>query len=303
MMPAFFEEMLSAQYDADAVGRIMDGCAAERPVTLRANTLLSSCEEVAAALDEAGLAWRPVCWYGDAFVVEGVRERQVWDLLIYQEGKVYLQSLSSMIPALVLDARPGEDVFDMCAAPGGKTTQIAALTGNKAFVTACEMHVPRAEKLKHNLEKLGAPNVTLMHADARRMDDFFSFDRVLLDAPCSGSGTLKAGDPKMLKRFTPALVEKSRKSQRALFSKALALLKPKSTLVYSTCSILACENEDIVVSGLKGARRLGAFEIEPIEREGFDELPLLPTTIEGALCVCPTDLYEGFFVVKIKRTA
>lgn len=302
-LPRFFEEMLADQYSADDVARIVAGSQVERSVTLRANTLLSNREEVANALDDSGVSWCRVAFYDDAFVIEGARERDIWDLPVYREGKVYLQSLSSMIPALVLDAHPGEDVCDMCAAPGGKTTQIAALVGKGALITACEMHAPRAEKLEHNLRKLGARNATVMRTDARRLDDFFSFDRVLLDAPCSGSGTLRAGDAKTMDRFTPALVEKSRKSQRALFAKALSMMKVGGRLVYSTCSVLACENEEIVEEGLRKARKQGSFEIEPIERPGFGDLPLLPTSIEGALNLCPTDLYEGFFVVKIKRKA
>ena len=196
----------------------------------------------------------------------------------------------------------------------GAGRQIAALAGGDgkgALVTACEMHAPRAEKLAHNLDKLGARGVTLMRTDARRLDDFFSFDRILLDAPCSGSGTLHLGDEKAMRRFTPALVEKSRKAQRALLAKALRLLKPGGALVYATCSVLACENEEIVTETLAQAggrrgKRAGAgggqFEVVPIERAGFEELPLLPSSIEGALTICPTELYEGFFVVKIKRT-
>lgn len=302
-LPGFFEEALAGQYPADDVARILAGSAAKRPVTLRANALLSDRDEVAGALDAAGIPWRRVSFYDDAFILDSASEREVWDLPIYQDGKVYLQSLSSMIPALVLDARAGEDVCDMCAAPGGKTTQIAALAGKGALITACELHAPRAEKLEHNLRKLGARNVTVMRTDARRLDDFFSFDRILLDAPCSGSGTLRAGDAKTATRFKPTLVEKSRKSQRALFSKALSMLKAGGTLVYSTCSVLACENEEIVEEGMRKARKIGVFEIEPVERPGFEDLPTLPTSIDGALALCPTDLYEGFFVVKIKRKA
>lgn len=298
-MPDFFEPLLAEQYDPADIERILEGCRTRRAVTLRANTLLATHDEVAAALDAAGIAWRGVPWYEDAFVIDEVREREIWDLPIYQQGLVYLQSLSSMIPALALDARAGEDVLDMCAAPGGKTSQIAALAGGKAHLTACEMHAPRAEKLEYNLAKLGARNIVVMRTDSRRLDDFFRFDRILVDAPCSGSGTLFADDPKIAKRFTPALVEKSRKTQRALLSKALRLMKPGSTLVYSTCSVLAGENEEIVRECLAKAGRASSFELKPIEIEGIDSVPTLPSSMEEALLVCPTELYEGFFVVKI----
>ena len=303
-LPEFFEPLLAQQYGKSEVERILAGYGTRRKVTLRANALLSTREEVAAELDAAGIAWHGVSWYRDAFVLDEARERDVWELPAYQEGKLYLQSLSSMIPPLVLAANPGEDVLDMCAAPGGKTSQIAALAGGKAHLTACEMHAPRADKLEHNLAKLGARNVAVMRTDARRLDEFFRFDRILVDAPCSGSGTVFIDDPKMAKRLTPALIEKSRKSQRALLSKALTLMKPGSTLVYSTCSILESENEDIVRDCLAKAGRKATFELKPIEVANLAEsAPLLPNSLDETLTVCPTELYEGFFVAKIARTA
>lgn len=303
-LPTFALELLEAQYGAAEAGRIVEGMAAERPVTLRANTLKASAGEVAYALDAAGIAHCGVPWSPEAFVLEGVRERAVWDLPIYEEGKVYLQSLSSMIPPVVLGAQPGEDVLDMTAAPGGKTTQICALTGGRAHVTACEMHHPRAEKLVHNLEKQGATGVNVMRVDARMLDDFFSFDRILLDAPCSGSGTAYLFDPRLAERLTPALVQKSQRAQRALLAKALKLLKPGQTMVYSTCSLFACENEEIV----RGALRGGPYEVVPIEVLGGVPIaetgvPLLPSSLPGALCVRPTELYEGFFVCSIRKRA
>lgn len=300
-LPAFFEPLLSQQYAADDVRRIVDGCDARRASTLRANTILSTRDEVAVALDAAGVSHRAVPWYADAFIIEDAGERALWDLPIYEEGKIYLQSLSSMLPPLVLGAAPGLDILDMCAAPGGKTTQLAAIGGSGVRITACEMHAPRADKLEYNLRKQGAKNVVVMRTDARRLDEFFRFDRILVDAPCSGSGTLRTRDPKLHARFTEALVQKSVKAQKALLTKALELLKPGGEMVYSTCSVLACENEDIVRACLKVVGKRGVFEVEPIELPGAEGLPLLPTELEGTLCVCPTELYEGFFVAKIKR--
>lgn len=304
LLPDFFEPLLARQYGSDDVRRIIEGCGVRRAVTLRANALKAARDEVAAALDGAGIGWRGVPWYGDAFVLEGVRERAVWDLPLYGEGKVYLQSLSSMLPVLALDPQPGADVLDMCAAPGGKTTQMVALSEGRARITACEMNGPRAEKLRYNLARQGAKNVNVMQTDARRLDDFFSFDQVLLDAPCSGSGTLSVDDPRMGERFTPALVSKSTKSQKALLAKALRLLKPGECMVYSTCSVLACENEEVVAVAIKGK----PYEVAPIASLGGVPLeqagiPLLPTSLPGAVCVCPTDLYEGFFMVRIRRLA
>lgn len=299
LLPEFFEPMLSRQYGPGLARRVVAGCAARRPVTLRANTLKASRAEVAAALDAASIAWEAVPWSAEAFVLRGARDRDVRALPAYEAGEVYLQSLSSMLPPLALGARPGEDVLDMCAAPGGKTTQIAALTCGKAHVTACEMNGPRAEKLAFNLERQGASNVSVMRADARRLDDFFQFDRVLLDAPCSGSGTLDVRNMKLKERFTLRLIEKTRASQQALLAKALRLVKPGGTVVYSTCSVLGCENEEVV----RRAVATGPYRVVPVEIAGADALPLLPTSLPGALGLCPTQDYEGFFVAEVERLA
>ena len=294
-LPAFFEPLLCEQYGPELAERIVEGCRARR-TTLRANALKATPEDVAACLDEAGIGYERVGWYSDAFVLAADTQlRDVWALPLYEQGALYLQSLSSMLPPLALGPEPGLDVLDMCAAPGGKTTQMAALSGGRAHITACEMHMPRAEKLRFNLDRQGAGCVNVMQVDARRLDDFFRFDQILLDAPCSGSGTLDVADPKLERRFTQQLVSKSQSSQKALLKKAL---------VYSTCSVLAGENEAVVRRALSQANKTGSFELRPIRAfEGAPELPLLPTSLEGAVCVCPTELFEGFFMAKIARLA
>ena len=113
---------------------------------------------------------------------------------IYKNGKIYLQSLSSMLPPIVLNPMPKNDILDMTAAPGGKTTQIAALSNNEANITACEINKIRAERLRYNLDKQGASSVFVMLEDARNIDNFFSFDQILLDSPCSGSGTININE-------------------------------------------------------------------------------------------------------------
>ena len=94
-----------------------------------------------------------------------------------------------MIPPIVLSPKEDENILDMAAAPGGKTTQIASISENKAMITACEKNKIRAERLKYNLQKQGVTCANVMIEDARKLSDFFSFDKILLDAPCSGSGT------------------------------------------------------------------------------------------------------------------
>ena len=301
-IPSFLKEMLEEQYGEQVSEEILQGYQVKRNTTFRVNTLKSKNDEIETILQEKKIEYETVAWSKEAFILKNVSERDIRNWEIYQEGKIYLQSLSSMLPPIVLQPKEGEDILDMAAAPGGKTTQIAAITKNKANLTACEMNRIRVERLQYNLEKQGA-NAYVMLQDSRKISDFFSFDQILLDAPCSGSGTIQLHgqsdkqDNKLEKNFTIKLIQKSVEIQTALLKKAINLLKPGKEMVYSTCSILADENEEVLQKILKQAKA----EIVPIKFEGMNQLPLLPTKIEGTLCVCPDELYEGFFIAKIRK--
>ena len=296
-LPFFLKQMLIKQYGEETTNQIIDGYSKVRPVTLRVNALKTTIENIEEELSKNNIELENVPFIKNAIIIKGVRENVIQELEIYKNGEIYLQSLSSMLPPIILDPNEDEDILDMAAAPGGKTTQIAALTNNNARITACEMNAVRAERLKFNIEKQGATSVYIMQKDSRTIDDFFSFDRILLDAPCSGSGTLDINDEKLNKYFTEKLIEKSYKTQLELLKKALKILKPGHEMVYSTCSILEQENENIVENALKGANA----EIVPIEFEGKENLPILKTRIDGTLCIMPNELYEGFYIAKIRK--
>ncbi len=356
---AALEARLRAHYGDETATLIVEGYRAERPVTLRANTLKTTPDAVRAALEEAGVAYRNVPWVPDALIIESAREDAVRALPLYERGEVYLQSLSSMVPPLVLNPRPGDSVLDMAAAPGGKTTQMAALSGGKAQITACERSTPRAERLRFNLERQGAGRVSVLVQDARQLDPFFRFGKILLDAPCSGSGTVsverggakRAGEVPALDcvqneaadiagaagedvpaavawktGFSEELLSNCVRTQAGLLRKALQLLPEGGELVYSTCSILPEENELLVQrvldeaaqgfrpQGKKGgrgrARNFDAVdaptgpiraEVVPIDPARFPGMPLLPCGLDGALCIRPSELYEGFFVCRLRR--
>ena len=296
-IPQFLIEMLEEQYGKDLTQEILKGYSAKRKVTFRVNILKTTIENIEKVLKDAGIETSKVSWSDDAFIVENATEKDLQELDAYKNGEIYLQSLSSMLPPIILEPKEGFDILDMAAAPGGKTTQMAVLTNNKAHITACEMNKIRAEKLKYNIQKQGATSVYVMETDSRRISDFFSFDQILLDSPCSGSGTLNLEDKNIEKYFTKKLIDKCTKTQFELLKKAIKVLKPGREMVYSTCSILACENEENVGKILKSHQ----CEIVPIEFKGIEEIPLLPSKIKGTICVKPNELYEGFFVAKIRK--
>lgn len=295
-IPEFLIGLLKEQYGEEHAKRILDGYSKKRVTSFRVNNLKSNYKKIEEELKKNNIEFEKIVWNKDAFIIKDVFQNVIEELDIYKNGKIYIQSLSSMLPPIILDPKEGEDILDMTAAPGGKTTQMASMTNNKANITACEMNSIRAERLKYNIEKQGA-RVFAMQKDSRKIEDFFSFDKILLDAPCSGSGTLSVYDNKIEKYFTEKLIEKSIKAQSSLLRKATKLIKAGKELVYSTCSILDVENENIVNEILKDNN----FEIVPIKFDGMEDLPLLPTKIKGTLCIMPNELYEGFFVAKIKR--
>ena len=291
------KEQLKTQYEKETLEKIIQGYQTQRYTTLRINTLKSERAKIEKTLKEQKIEYEKVKWSQEAIILKNATEKEIKNLEIYKKGEIYLQSLSSMLPPIALQPKQGADILDMAAAPGGKTTQIAALTNNKANITACEINKIRAERLKYNLEKQGA-KAYVMTQDAKIIDNLFSFDQILLDAPCSGSGTQKIQDSKRAENFTKKLLQKSVISQTALLKKAIDLLKEGQEMVYSTCSILACENEEIIDKVLKEKKA----QIVPIAFDGIEELPQLPTQIEGTLCVCPNQYYEGFFLAKIKKS-
>ena len=290
-IPQFLITMLTEQYGEKITKQILDGYTKQKYVTLRANKIKTRVEDIEEQLIKNNIKFRKIGWYKDAIIIESAREDEIRKTEMYENGEIYLQSLSSMLPPIILEPEKGENILDMAAAPGGKTTQIAAITENKAFITACEKNKIRAERLKYNLQKQGVTCVNIMAEDARKLSDYFSFDKILLDAPCSGSGTANIFDD----RFSKELVQRSSKTQEELLRKAIKILKSGGEIIYSTCSILKQENEEI----LKKIIKSGKVEIVPIKINS--EIPILPVGIDGTICVAPTELYEGFFVAKIYK--
>lgn len=358
-LPRDFIDRLYGEYPALLVERILRGFAVNRPVTLRVNRLravagsaavagasFAGNEDLAATirteLADHGIATEPVSWYSDALVVTtpGVRESDLARTPAYQEGRIYLQSLSSMLPPLVLAPQPGERVLDLTAAPGSKTTQMAALMGNSGEIIACEKNPIRLARLQHNLRVQGVTIAQTVQIDATQFghsrrtqqgaqqvpSGWQEFDRVLLDAPCSGEGLFLLEDPRSYRYWTPALVEKLAALQRRLFASAWEALRPGGVLVYSTCTLSRAENEDLIAWAL---RRYGdKIEVEPCRicvsaaggipqdrllaevlpealAAGTDgtgrKLGNYPAAVELAVRILPSELMEGFFICRMRK--
>ena len=287
----FLKKILSNEYSDNYVDDILKGYNVNRRTTIRVNTLISTFEEVIQFLDKNNISYSAVSDIQNAIIINGSYD--ITKTKLYENGAIYLQSLSSMLPPLILNPKEDAHILDMCAAPGSKTTQLAALTNNKACITACEFDKIRAERLKYNLNKLGTSRVTVLVKDSRNLDEFFRFDTIMLDAPCSGSGTVLLNEESK-QVFNQKVIDKCQKRQISLLKKGLSMLNKNGVLVYSTCSILKEENEQVLKACLNND-----FELLPIDKEKYD-LPYLPS-LENTITIAPTELYEGFFVAKIKR--
>ena len=295
-LPSNLINLIKEQYGEEIAEKIFNGYLKRRNVSFRVNTLKASKEEVVKVLNDKGIKYDIPLWYEDAFVLKNVVEKDIECEDIYEEGKIYLQNLSSMLPPILLEPKEKNDILDMTAAPGGKTTEIAALTNNKAYITACEKNKVRADRLRYNLKKQGV-NAYVIEKDATMLDSFLKFDQILLDAPCSGSGTIILTEESEDVRLTDGYMEKLEKVQTKLLDKAITLLKSGEEMVYSTCSILYRENEHIVNKFLKANR----IEIVPIDKSKFIGIEFLPCEFEDALLVMPNENYEGFFAIKIRK--
>jgi 16S rRNA (cytosine967-C5)-methyltransferase len=207
---------------------------------VRVNTLRATREEVLAELHEQGVAARAAPDLPEGIVLEGPFD--VHRSAAFARGALMPQSRASMLVARALDPAPGERVLDLCAAPGGKTTHLAALMGDEGEVVAVELDPRRAEELRANAGRLGASSVRVVVGDASRPDHGTGYDRVLVDPPCSDLGTLQSR-PDARWRKTPEQVEELRSAQLRIVDAGAAALRPGGRLVYSTCTISAPENE------------------------------------------------------------
>ncbi|CAN5224831.1 16S rRNA (cytosine(967)-C(5))-methyltransferase RsmB [soil metagenome] len=245
--PAWLVELWWERYGADETRALLRAGNEAGELALRVNTLVSTPAEVA---EQLGVPTVPA---GDdlpeGLVVTGALDAHAHPL--YKSGAYIAQSRAAMLVARTLEPQPGERVLDLCAAPGGKTTHLAALMGNDGEIVAVERHGKRALALQRTCDRLGASSIAVRTCDAAHFTTDAPFDRVLVDPPCSGLGTLQ-GHPDLRWRMTPAAISELARVQAAILGAAVRALKPGGRLVYSTCTLSPVENEAIVAaSGLQ----------------------------------------------------
>lgn len=231
----------------------------------------------------------------------------------FENGHIYIQNASSLLPILALNPKENEKILDMCAAPGGKTVQIANLTQNKSVITVNDADVARVGYMK-KLFKTHNVNVEAFYVQpAQYLSKHLepeSFDKILIDAPCSGEGLIDLEDKKTLGFWSTKKIKRLSKLQKSILAEAVKLLKPNGEIIYSTCTLAPEENEEVIHWGVQ---KLG-LSIEKIELpESFDfsnvqigltswSQKAFDENSKKCMRIKPNNYLEAFFVARLKKS-
>ncbi|MGM5480301.1 MAG: NOL1/NOP2/sun family putative RNA methylase [Nanobdellota archaeon] len=297
---------------------------------IRINTLKGSVEEIKQRVENEGWILSPVPWCEEGFFVQGHKNENRFDIgnsIEHALGNIYIQEAASMLPAVVLfddreslskEQKQSFRVLDLCSAPGSKTSQIAQYMENEGILIANDVDTTRLTPLAINLERMGifnttitknsfqkTPKVTTLHNPFKKTHPVGYFDRVLVDAPCSGTGTIRRSF-KAVTMYSQGLVKRFSAVQKSLLSNAFELTKPGGTIIYSTCTQEPEENEGVISAFLE---QHPSAEVLPISLDITRSEPV--TSFEGekytdkvkkCLRIYPQDNdSEGFFVCKIRK--
>jgi 16S rRNA (cytosine967-C5)-methyltransferase len=290
-VPQWLAELWFAELGPGRARSLLAAVNRSAEASLRVNTLRAAPAEVLAELPVAARPAGPE-------LPEGLVVQEPFDAHgseLFTRGAIMPQARGSMLVARVLDPRPGERALDLCAAPGAKTTHLAALMGGRSELVAVERHPGRAAALQRSCARMGAQTVRVLTADALRAPLQGGFDRVLLDPPCSGLGTLQSR-PDLRWRTSAARVRELSELQRRLIERAAELTAPGGTLVYSVCTISAAEGEGALRELLAARPDFEAIDLQArhprwSSERGALHLQLLPDR----------DGTDGFFIAALRR--
>ena len=358
-LPMDFINELNHDFTERNIDKILTGMSEERYTTFRANYLKSNEAEVEDELIKNDVKFEKIKIFQSesrmeskteiknnldnifyVYVVYNKNEKDLSNLKIYRDGKIYIQSISSMIPPIILNPQPGEMVLDIASAPGSKTTQMATMMNNEGYILANEIDKFRCEKLKYNVEKQGTSIVHIINKDGTKLFNDIQndnniivkeFDRILVDAPCSGEGRFIVSNKKTYEYWSLKMQNELVHIQKKLISNAINLCKINGTILYSTCALSMEENEKVIDWAIKNYN----IEIEKIkinfsiekntENKLNDDLTQigklakskdlelnngmiikgnkkgLNEKVENTIKILPNKFLEGFYVAKIKK--
>ena len=301
--PRWLVERWVADYGMDETAALLQANNEAAPTMLRVNRHKAEPSQLLARLRDSGFAASPTSYSPVGLRLDATGALEA--LPGHAEGLFTVQGEASQLVGFLVAPQPGERVLDACAAPGGKTTHLAELMNDQGSIVALDPHPRGVARVRHMAERLGLSTIKACTADATTWtpDDAAAhggqFDRVLVDAPCSGLGTLRQ-HPEVKWRRTPADIAGLAALQQRLLQHLAADVRPGGTLVYATCTLSAPENEEVLAAFLQ---RQPAFRIE----DARGVLPVSAHTLvgeDGVLRTLPhRDGLDGFFAVRLKRLA
>ncbi|MCX8008772.1 MAG: RsmB/NOP family class I SAM-dependent RNA methyltransferase [Patescibacteria group bacterium] len=286
-------------YQESDVDIIFHGFSCRRHTTLRVNTLKITREEFENLAKNHHVVLTHVSWYQDAYILISPSLQEFSKTPLYTNGFCYVQSLSSMLPSLILSPEKGDRVLDLCAAPGSKTSHIAALMQNTGEIIANDASHTRIYRLKANLKKLGVTNTTVIRSVGQGLWLEYPkyFDKTLVDVPCSMEGRICIHDPKTYQDWSTRKIKELQEKQKFLLRSGVSATKPGGIIVYSTCTLSKKENEDVIswiLTKEKGNVILEDFSIDGVP---FVEGIGLKETKK----IFPSEMFEGFFIAKLRK--
>ncbi|MCX6134155.1 MAG: 16S rRNA (cytosine(967)-C(5))-methyltransferase RsmB [Ignavibacteriales bacterium] len=296
--PDWIVRRLLDQYGEPETEQICKSLNGQAPLTLRVNTLKTTVEECQRSLAEEDIQTQPTRLSPFGLTVS--KRMNVFQFQAFRDGFFEVQDEGSQLLPFLIDPKPTAKVLDACAGAGGKTLELAALMKNRGEIVASDVHSTRLEELQRRLRRAGASNVRVRRVDdiadlTDRYSDYF--DVVLLDAPCSGIGTLRR-NPGMKWVVTEETVHEVAEKQMHILESSVQLVKPKGMIAYATCTLFREENEDIVERFLS-AHPDFALERPPLSESRFDLTPFASGKY--------TKLYphrdgtDGFFIAVMRR--
>jgi 16S rRNA (cytosine967-C5)-methyltransferase len=303
--PPWMVERWVREFGPDLARKMCEGNNLRPPFTVRVNTLKTTRESLQQQLAEAGVQSLPTPFSPEGLILQ----ESLWlpEEPLFQKGFYFVQDEASQIVAHLVDPRPGERVLDACAAPGGKTTHLAQRMSDQGKIIALDLHDQKLERVRDNCRRLGITIVTGFRADASKPLPFpeeSTFDRILVDAPCTGLGTLHR-HPEAKWREKPRDAERLHRLQVALLENLWTRLKPGGILVYSTCTVTREENDFVVEAFLRNHKDFHLEDLRPIVppflHPLIDEKGFL-RTYPGLTIARDRYRLDGFFAARMRRT-
>lgn len=306
-LPQPFVERISTIYPTRSES-ILQCFISPRKTAFRINTLKIERNVVLDTLQRLGIRFVEVSWYKNAFILENDKDVLV-NSSLFADGQVYIQSLSSMLAVCTLDPKPDDYILDIASAPGSKTTLMAALMQNSGTIVANDVSPKRLHKLKQNLLLQGVTNTTVMNIPGERIWQKYPelFDKALVDVPCSMEGRFVTTDPKTYEDWTPKKGKILSSKQKHILRSAVSSVKVGGVIVYTTCTLSVEENETVIDWLLK--KEGDKIAIEPVSFEGVETVAGITSykqkqfdpRISQTLRILPSDIYEGFYIAKIRK--